>query len=71
MTRLYLLIGGAAVVASLAGALWWVIEDNANLRAERDGLRGYIETRKGIDNADIGHGDPADDTDWLRERSGR
>ncbi|WP_226780382.1 hypothetical protein [Oceaniglobus trochenteri] len=61
MTRLYLLIGGAAVVASLAGALWWAIQDNANLRAERDGLGETINNARDFNE---GAANP-DDCNWL------
>lgn len=34
-------------------------------------LEQYRKTRKEMDHADVGHGDPADDLEWLRDRSQR
>lgn len=34
-------------------------------------LERYRKTRKEMDDADIGHGDSADDLEWLRRRGQR
>ncbi|MBB4627898.1 hypothetical protein [Paracoccus denitrificans] len=34
-------------------------------------LERYQKTRREMDHADVGHGDPADDLEWLRDRSKR
>ncbi|MCJ1903085.1 MULTISPECIES: hypothetical protein [Paracoccus] len=34
-------------------------------------LEQYRKTREEMDHADVGHGDPADDLEWLRDRSQR
>jgi hypothetical protein len=44
----------------------------AGQRAAREAqLDQYRKTRKDMDHADVGHGDPDDDLEWLRRRGQR
>ena len=67
MTGPYMAMAGLALVLALCGALWWQIDRNADLRNERDALRGTItDTEDFIDAASN-----PDGAGWLdRLRSG-
>ncbi|MFN3953203.1 MAG: hypothetical protein ACK4LQ_02040 [Pararhodobacter sp.] len=68
-------IGGAMALLA-AAALYLAYRDRQTTRrlrdaAELDQLRRGVATRRRMDNADTGHGDPDDDARWLLERGQR
>ena len=63
----------AALGAILAAALAWLVGRRGGVRAARVGAQNqanqdYQETTEAMQNADIGRGDPDDDTKWLSKR---
>lgn len=60
----------AAVVVVLFSAFTLGRRDGRRDAREAE-LESYRKTRKDMDDADVGRGDPADDLEWLRRRSDR
>jgi|GEM_PF-5451269 len=63
----------AALAAIVAAVAAWLVARRSGVRAERDGARkqaeqDYRKTTEAMQNADIGRGDPDDDTEWLSKR---
>jgi len=63
----------AALGAIIAAVAAWLFARRSGVRAARDGARkqaeqDYRETTEAMQNADIGRGDPDDDTEWLSKR---
>jgi gas vesicle protein len=63
----------AALAAIVAAAAAWLVARRSGVRAERDKLKrnnaeAYRKTTEAMQNADIGRGDPDDDTEWLSKR---
>ena len=71
MTRLYVFAGVVVATLALVGGLWLALNHIGNLRAENEALRGNIETRERLDNADTSQGDAGDDRAWLDDFLGR
>lgn len=63
--KLWLVAVGAFVAA--LGAAYWRGRSAADAAAERERLESYVETRKRMDEADVGD-DPGVLRDWLRDR---
>lgn len=58
---------GGLIVALVAA---FALGRREGRQAARDAdLRRYRKTRKDMDHADVGRGDPADDVEWLRDRA--
>jgi hypothetical protein len=56
-------------VATLT-AMWFGGRKSAKINAKLEGLEGYVDTRKRMDEVDVGD-DPAVLRDWLRGRAKR
>ncbi len=67
LSRLYAF--GAFILAMALAALRLIGIGKKLEQGKQD--EQYIETRKKTDKADVGHGDVADDTAWLRDRQSK
>lgn len=69
LTRVKLWMAAAGLVLAALAASWLGGRNAGKTDAKVDALKGYVKTRKEMDDAeaDMGH-DPAVLRDWLRER---
>ena len=67
---LWALGGAVALVVGLA-AVWWAGGRDARQAGEMERLERERAAWERVKDADLGSGDPADDREWLRERSSR
>jgi len=63
----------AALGAILAAAIAWLVGRRGGTQAGKakaaaKAAESYRETTEAMQNADIGRGDPDDDTEWLSKR---
>ena len=65
--RIYIIAALALAIMAAGAGIYRAGQSNEREKAKDN----YIDTRKGMDNADIGTGDKDDDLDWLRDAAGR
>lgn len=66
-------IYGFILLALISGAIWLYTKGGSDnqTRTDLDNATDYLETRKEMDNADIGNGDADADRGWLADAANR